>query len=185
MLRSLRLPLLSLLLLTGLGAVSSPAAAARPLTLGFFDGFSPGGEAGAVRLGEAQALGSGVARVLVFWSQVAPPVQATGFRATDPGAPQYNWTATDAAVRDAEARGLRVILSITSAPRWAEGPRRPPGAAAGTWRPSAEALGDFATAAARRYSGRYPDPGRAGATLPSVRYWQVWNEPNLSDHLSP
>ncbi|MDQ3349271.1 MAG: hypothetical protein M3545_15060 [Acidobacteriota bacterium] len=183
--RSLRLALLSSLLLAGmLGDVSSTASAARPLTLGFVDDFSPAGD-GAVRLVEAQALGSGVARILVRWSQVAPPVRPAGFPATDPGAPQYNWTATDATVRDAEARGLRVILSIISAPRWAEGARRPPGAAAGTWRPSADALGDFATAIARRYSGRYLDPGRTGAALPSVRYWQVWNEPNLSDHLSP
>ena len=34
-----------------------------------------------------------------------------------------------------------------------------------------EALGDFASAAARRY--------------PSVTSWQIWNEPNLEHHLAP
>src|SRR5205085_6691381 len=43
----------------------------------------------------------------------------------------------------------------------------------------------FATAAARRYSGHFPDPLHPGATLPAVRYWQAWNEPNLDHYLSP
>jgi len=37
---------------------------------------------------------------------------------------------------------------------------------------------NFATAIARRYSGSY-------AGLPRVRFWRVWNEPNLFWYLSP
>ena len=40
-------------------------------------------------------------------------------------------------------------------------------------------------AAARRYSGTFPDPHRPGAALPRVRYWQPWNEPNLPTFISP
>ena len=74
-------------------------------------------------------------------------------------------------MRDAQARGLTVLLTITGAPPWAEGPGRSSSAAIGTWKPNAAALGDFAVAAARRY--------------PTVTRWQVWNEPNLSNHLAP
>ena len=74
-------------------------------------------------------------------------------------------------MRDAQARGLKVLLTITGAPAWAEGPGRPRTAAPGTWKPDPQALGDFAGAAARRY--------------PGVRYWQIWNEPNLDNHLAP
>jgi hypothetical protein len=38
--------------------------------------------------------------------------------------------------------------------------------------PNVKALGDFMTAAGRRYAGQ-------------VRAWQIWNEPNLSQHLAP
>jgi hypothetical protein len=41
------------------------------------------------------------------------------------------------------------------------------------------------TAAARRYSGSFPDPTQPGANLPRVRYWQPWNEPNLDFYLGP
>ncbi|HEU0317078.1 MAG TPA: hypothetical protein VFR49_07095, partial [Solirubrobacteraceae bacterium] len=65
------------------------------------------------------------------------------------------------------------------------GPGRPPGATPGTWRPDPVAFGRFAAAAARRYSGTFPDPLTPGAILPHVRYWQAWAEPNLSVHLAP
>jgi hypothetical protein len=44
--------------------------------------------------------------------------------------------------------------------------------------PSPVDLGQFAKAAASRYSGSFPN-------LPRVRYWQVWNEPNLTLYLTP
>jgi hypothetical protein len=51
--------------------------------------------------------------------------------------------------------------------------------------PDAAAYGRFMTAAARRYSGTYPDPLRPGQMLPRVRLWQIWNEPNLFVELNP
>src|SRR5204863_108897 len=31
----------------------------------------------------------------------------------------------------------------------------------------------------------FPDPQRPGVSLPRVRYWQAWNEPNLTNFLTP
>ncbi len=68
---------------------------------------------------------------------------------------------------------------------WAQGPGAPAGVTRGTWQPDATQLAQFATAAALRYDGRCPDPMVPGAFLPRVRYWQPWNEPNLSYYLAP
>ena len=42
--------------------------------------------------------------------------------------------------------------------------------------PNAREFGEFAKAIARRFGGGFDG-------LPRVRYWQVWNEPNLSPDL--
>ena len=100
----------------------------------------------------------------------------------------YDWAGTDAHVRDAVAAGLQPILLVNGAPRWAEGPNRPPvseDAPTGSWRPDAAAFGRFAEAAARRYSGTTPDPLTPGAMLPRVKDWQAWNEPNLTNFITP
>ena len=178
---------IALLVLPLLLVPTATASAARPLAVGFVDDsfLSPDAGLRAARLDEVRAAEGGVVRLLVRWSQVAPPVRPAGFHETDSNAPGYRWDDVDGAVRDAAARRLRVILDVISAPRWAEGPRRPARATPGTWRPDAAALGRFLTAAATRYSGRHADPARPGGTLPRVRMWQVWNEPNLPEHLSP
>jgi hypothetical protein len=79
---------------------------------------------------------------------------------------------------------LTPLVSFNIAPDWAEAPERPSEAEPGSWRPDPEALKDLAVAAARRYSGTFADPVGGGA-LPRVRYWQAWNEPNLSRYLAP
>ena len=43
---------------------------------------------------------------------------------------------------------------------------------------SAPALGEFATAITSRYNGAFEG-------LPRVKFWMVWNEPNLSSYLAP
>ena len=72
---------------------------------------------------------------------------------TDPGAPEYDFSSTDAAVRDAAARDLDVLLTVTAAPNFAEGNGRPGNATPGTWKPDPEKFGKFAEAVAARYSG--------------------------------
>ncbi len=166
-------------------AAMPASAAKRPLTTGFFDGgFSlPASDARVPRFDLAKQSGARLVRIVVPWSEVAPVAPQAGFNARNPADPGYRWQTTDDAVREARSRGLDVLLTFLSAPSWAEAPGRPGSAPAGTWRPSPAAVGDFASALARRYSGRFADP--AGGILPPVRRYQVWNEPNLDNYLSP
>lgn len=123
---------------------------------------------------------AGFVLIYVDWSTVAPYSKPLGFVASNPADPSYDWAKVDAAVRDASNRGLKIVLGVTRAPAWAEGPGRPSqdDAPAGTWKPNPGDLGDFTKAIATRYSGHF-------AGLPAVRYWQLWAEPNLGVNLSP
>lgn len=166
----------------GLVLISPYAQAARPLTLGFFDPVFVGPAPDRTRwLDATRDAGGGIVRIGVTWALVAPTRPAD---ARDPGSPEYRWLAVDAAVRDASARGLRVLLTLSGAPRWAEGGGRPASAVPGTWKPDPAAYEAFASAAARRYSGRFTPAGAPGP-LPRVDAWQAWNEPNLDEHLAP
>jgi hypothetical protein len=127
---------------------------------------------------------AGIVRLNITWASVPrerPPSEAA---ASDPSWGGYDGASTDDAVSDAAAHGLRVQITISGAPAWAEGTHRPSSAAPGSWMPSPAAFGAFARAAALRYSGDYAPPG-SSAPLPRVRYWQAWNEPNLSLYLTP
>ena len=166
--------------LAGLLAPSAAAAAPSSMSLGFLDGAFAGGAERDVRLDEAAALGSSIVRVPTGWAGLSPTRPA---RPEDPADPAYDWASLDDAVRAADARGLRVLVSLTGAPAWAEGPGRPSDANPGTWRPNSTAFGRFATALGKRYSGRYPDP--RGGTLPRAYAFQPWNEPNLTTYLAP
>jgi len=114
------------------------------------------------------------------WQGIAPAQPPKGFDPTDPADPAYRWEALDEAVRAAGTRGLDVVILVTSAPDWAEGPGRPNivEAPPGTWLPDASQLHQFAIAISKRYSGRFAD-------LPRVSYWQAWADPNLWVHLTP
>jgi hypothetical protein len=129
------------------------------------------------RAGTARA---GLILIAVGWETVAPDTPPPGFNAANPADPAYDWTRLDHAVLDATARGFRVAIIFTRAPRWAEGPGRPSFAVApdGSWMPNAAHVGDFTRAIATRYSGQFMG-------LPAVRHWQLWAEPNLGINLSP
>ena len=184
---ALRAGLVAPALGAGLLGLAAPARA-QGLALGFSaDPVLAAGNAAvdSVWIPRAVAERASIVRVNVYWSQVAPLVPPAGFTPADPASPGYDWTATDTAVRDLTAHRLQVLLTISSAPVWAEGAGAHAGAQPGSWRPDPAALADFSMAAARRYDGRFPDPLRPGAVLPRVRYWQPWNEPNLSLYLAP
>src|SRR5206468_2620561 len=68
---------------------------------------------------------AGFALIYVTWSGVAPSSKPAGFNAANPADPAYDWTTIDTAVQDANAHDLNVLLAITKAPPWAEGPNRP------------------------------------------------------------
>jgi hypothetical protein len=139
-------------------------------------------------LARAFSLHASYVRILVDWSSVAPntSVKPRGFAAREPGDPLYRWGAVDAQVRRAVAGGFTPYLLLVKAPRWAQDGSAPPSALAGdgAWSPSPIAFGDFAHAAALRYSGSYSD-AMSGGLLPGVSIWQAWNEPNLPLFLAP
>ena len=163
------------------------ASALAGLTTGFSgDAQLNSGTRASVRwLKRAAHDGAGVVRVTVVWSSIAPRHRPRGFHPSHPASKAYDWTRTDAEIRDMSAQGLTVLASVLFAPTWAEGPHRPRGLTPGTWRPDPAQFADFAKAAAIRYSGRFPDPLHRGQFLPRVSYWQAWNEPNLAYFLSP
>ena len=128
-------------------------------------------------LSRIKAAGTTAMRLTLNWRAVAPggTVKPVGFVATNPLDPRYKWSSFDQELRLVTARGLEAIVIVVQAPAWAEGSTV---GAAGTRSPNPAELGAFAKAAALRYSGSLPG-------LPRVRYWQVWNEPNLGSFLNP
>ena len=155
---------------------STSAAAARPLYTGFLDPDSFGGPDGETAFARASRAGARFVRVGVSWGTVAPrgAQKPAEFDARDPQDIHYVWTGVDVQVRRAVASGQVPIVYVQGAPGWARRCALGPGPC----RPDPAALADFVTAAARRYGGGYPG-------LPRVRYWQVWNEPNLNAFLTP
>jgi hypothetical protein len=126
-----------------------------------------------------RAAGATFVRLGVWWPEVAPSGSGppAGFDPRDPFDPLYRWNAPDDEIRTAIASGLQPIVDVLDAPVWAQSGQKQR-TTDGPVRPSPAALADFAAAIAERYSGRYEG-------LPRVRYWQVWNEPNLSISLMP
>jgi hypothetical protein len=169
-------------------AATPTRASAQGLTVGFSaDPALTGGAPAAATTWIPRAVteGASIVRVNLIWSEVAPTIRPASFSPADPSSPAYDWSTVDAAVRALAGQGLQVLLNITGAPTWAEGPSPPADASPGSWRPDPAQFASFATAAALRYDGSSPDPLQPGAFLPRVRYWQPWNEPNLSLYLSP
>src|SRR3954452_6773630 len=124
---------------------------------------------------------AGIVRVTVGWSAVAPQRPAQPANPADPG---YRFGYPDSVVENAASKGLAVLITFEGAPSWAEGGNRPRGAAPGSWKPKPGAVRPFAHALAARYSGDFTPVG-ATSPLPRVRYFEVWNEPNLSSQLAP
>lgn len=141
----------------------------------------------ALALSRIAAAGGSVVRVGFRWSDFAPARPATSAQGRDAAWTGYRFERLDALARAAGAQGVELVPFITRAPGWAEGAGRPSlsTAPAGTWKPSASAFGDLATALALRYSGRFADPADPSRALPRISTWQVWNEPNLADELTP
>ena len=114
-----------------------------------------------------------VLRVNLYWGGRVGVAQSRPARATDPNDPAYDWSLYDRTVNYAAQHKIRVLFSIFGTPRWANGGKGlnvPPAKIAD--------LNNFAYAAAKRYSGVFP--GADGRTLPPVKLWLAWNEPNLS-----
>jgi hypothetical protein len=121
-------------------------------------------------LRRARDAGATVIRTTVEWAEVAPERPRTP---GDPFDPSLRLDGIDELVRRSQRLGIEVLLTIWGTPAWAnagEGRNRPPQDHAD--------LESFARALADRYSGRH-----AGYTF--VRFYSVWNEPNLEQFLAP
>lgn len=160
--------------IVGLPAIAS-AAVLRPLVTGVTDPETFSSANAAVAFRRVRASGATTAVLTLDWSAVAPSGASppAGFDASDPGDARYHWAAIDRQVSLAVRTKLDPIIDIVDAPRWAQ-----PRTAKAPYQPDPAAFGDFAHAAALRYSGGY-------AMLPRVRYWEAWNEPNLTTFLLP
>jgi hypothetical protein len=123
--------------------------------------------------------GATAVRLYVSWESFVFPRAATskpaGMDATNPSDSHYDFSGLDDQVKQLKAVGLEPIISLESAPPWAE---RSSGWVQGSNTPDAIEYGEFALALARRYSGAFEG-------LPRVKYWQAWNEPNNYHHLNP
>jgi hypothetical protein len=121
------------------------------------------------RIQRSAADGATIVRLLVQWNLVAPQRPAN---ATNPFDPAYKFDDVDEAVRAAQEQGQEAMLTISGTPRWSGGgnPNRMPR--------RVDDFKRFAQAIASRYSGRF-------VGYPFVRFWSVWNEPNLNLFLTP
>ena len=111
-----------------------------------------------------------IMRLLVQWNLTAKTRPAN---ATDPFDPAYELDDIDEAVRAAQEADQEVILTISGTPKWANGGKSP-----NVMPTNVADFGNFARAIASRYSGRF-------SGYPFVRFWSIWNEPNLQTFLSP
>lgn len=148
---------------------ASAATPSQPLTTAIVDGF--GETPQSLALDRAKETGSTAVIVHLSWAQIARRRPA---HPRDPGDPAYDWHSFDHLVRGAAKRGLTVIARVLDTPQWAQVMRNPPYPNAGI--PDAAAFGAFMVAAATRYSGTYH-------RLPRIRYWECWDEPNLTVYL--
>jgi hypothetical protein len=114
--------------------------------------------------------GATIMRLLVQWNVAAARRPAD---ASDPFDPAYNLSDVDEAVQTAQEQDEEVMLTISGTPSWANGGKTP-----NAMPTRLSDLTTFARALASRYSGRYQG-------YPYVRFWSVWNEPNLTRFLTP
>jgi Cellulase (glycosyl hydrolase family 5) len=167
-----------LAVLAGVAASTADGRSARihstkatlPLRTAVFDPFTFNGSQYATGFRLARRAGAAYVRIAVPWNEVAPARPAAPSDASDPNWTGYKWTWIDSKVTAAEAAGLTPYLQIGSTPGWAAANRN-------STSPRIALLGQFAKALVLHYDG---DHG-----VPAVHVFQVWNEPNLSQDLSP
>jgi hypothetical protein len=165
--------------LAAAAGLAVPAATASPrMYTGIYDEGATFFDDATQTFARYRALHTQVLRVNLYWGGKLGVARYRPFDGADPRDASYNWSLYDRVVTYANAYGIKVLLSITGTPRWANGGQssnRPP--------TNFNELYKFAYAAAARYSGTYI--GTDGRTLPAVRLWAAWNEPNNPVFLRP
>jgi Cellulase (glycosyl hydrolase family 5) len=183
--RLARVALLIALGLLALLALPTAAPAQQGLVTGFSDPFHLQASSTSDRaawMDRTAVSGAGIVRLAVEWPAIVGSSRPADPK--NPGSASYNFSAIDGPVRDAEARGLQVLLTVNHAPAWAQGPGRPASVAPQTWKPNPTDLANFVQAVAARYSGSF-DPSGSAPRLPAVQALEVWDEANSSDWLNP
>lgn len=175
---------------SGPSPTQQPSHRSGPELQSIFEAVSALIAAPAHTLDELKRLGVDRIRLDMTWASLAPALTArrrpAGFDATDPASyPRAGWAIYDLVLRDAEARGIGVDLTIGGpVPVWAKGTGEPPGTHRPVWKPNAAEFGSFVAAVGKRYSGRYR-PAGASSPLPRIGFWSIWNEPNYGYDLAP
>ena len=161
-------------------AAVGPRPASGPLQTGIFDPFLFGSANGSAsqNLAFQRTKKAGASTALLYFSWrsmvVGGDTKPSDFDAANPGDSHYRWPRIDTMVKAAVAAGLQPIALVSEPPDWAAAQ----GVYGRNYQPSPSELKLFATAIAKRYSGNYNG-------LPRIRYWSVWNEPNLPFYLEP
>jgi hypothetical protein len=171
-------------------ATAQPAGAARGLLKGLYDDTQTLYGNPDRTYTTLKQLRTKIVRINMYWGGEYGVANRRPARPTDPEDPAYDWGLYDRAVRYAETFDVQVIFSIWGTPGWANrfrGLRYAPVAP--------RDLQNFAYAAAKRYSGTYEiteqvedadgNTVEVPVTLPRVRYWLAWNEPNNPAFLFP
>jgi hypothetical protein len=141
-----------------------------------------GSDVQARALDDMKALGATTIRVLVGWRSLAPDptsdIRPPGFDPSDPTTyPAGTFDNLDALVRNADARGIDVLLTPTGAiPDWASRCTAAEIAAQArnTCKPDPAQYQQYVEALGRHFTGDL-----------TVRRWSLWNEPNLESWLRP
>jgi hypothetical protein len=145
-------------------------------------------------IAQMRRLGADRVRMTVGWLRLTRAgdqrERPAGFDAANPasydtpaGADTF-MSRLDTGVRLATANGMKVLLDLGfAAPLWATS------GGDGSYRdfvtdPDPDEFAAFATAMARRYSGKYTPPG-ASSPLPLVDVFELWNEANTATFLRP
>ena len=169
-------PRVLLPLVVCVAALASAAAAfaGTPLQTGVFDPIDfPQDPAHYFQ--HVAAAGATTVVLYVDLASIAPGgvTKPASFDPTNPDDPAWNWSSIDAQVVQAVDAGLTPILCITDVPEWARDHTQTT-----VTLPSSVWYGKLAEAVAARYSG-------SDGSLPRVKYFQAWNEPNEGFSLMP
>jgi hypothetical protein len=158
--------------ITAISAVAAPAASALPAD---FWGVVPQATPSLEQIQRLRRGGVESLRIPVDWPAVQPVE----------GGP-FDWSATDALVRNAAEAGLDVLPCLYGAPVWAVPVARVPGSTATAPRhlPAGGGAGAAWAGFLTQAVARYGPNGSFWAENPEVprrpiRVWQVWNEENF------
>ena len=159
-------------------AVVPTASSSRFLQLGIFDDTQLNYGNPDVVFPMLKQLRAQTVRVNLVWGGANGVAKRRPVNPMNPSDPAYDWSVYDRTVSYATANGMKVVFSILGTPPWANSAK-----GVNVAPRSVLDLERFATAAARRYSGTFKAPD--GRTLPAVRQWLAWNEPNNPVFLRP